>query len=97
MRTSAILVAAGIFLTACATTETQTADTSSDTMDPAAPAAESVNNPDDVRCETETVSGSRLPGRRVCRTNAEWAAIRDRGREYTRDIQRVTPPINEGN
>ncbi|WP_300545325.1 hypothetical protein [Maricaulis sp.] len=72
-------LAAGVFLTACATTTT---DTSANAVETAAAGDE------DVICQRETPLGTRLPSRRVCRTAEEWARVREQSQEYARDMQR---------
>lgn len=72
---SAILAALAV--SACATTQTPPAETAS---------AQTDANGNELRCER--VSGSRLPGQRVCRTEAEWAAIQTNSRDLLNEIQR---------
>ena len=51
-------------------------------------------DPTAVRCIREATTGSRLT-QRVCRTEAEWARIREEAQNYTRDMQgpMVAEPI----
>lgn len=51
-------------------------------------------DPNAVRCINEKTTGSRLT-QRVCRTEAEWARIREEAQNYTRDMQgpKVAEPI----
>ena len=39
------------------------------------------------RCEVVKNTGSRLGGRKICRTEAEWAEIRDNNTKEMREIQ----------
>lgn len=64
-------------LSACATTQSQTAE---------ATRVQTDAQGNELRCER--VSGSRLPGQRVCRTEAEWERIQANGQDLVRDIQR---------
>jgi hypothetical protein len=43
-------------------------------------------------CTNESVSGTRLPGRRVCRTQKEWDQIRERSQEEVSRVQRGALP-----
>lgn len=72
-------VSVALALSACATTDTDT--------DTAQQANVTTNeNGEEVRCER--VSGSRLPGQRVCRTEAEWEFARESGQDLVREVQR---------
>jgi len=44
-------------------------------------------DPDMIVCKRQPISGSRL-GRKVCHSRAEWRAMRENGRELTKQIQR---------
>jgi len=48
-----------------------------------------------VVCSTQPVSGTRLPNRRVCKTEEEWAVIEKESQETVEHIQRLPIPINE--
>jgi hypothetical protein len=43
-------------------------------------------------CTRESVAGTRLAGRRVCRTQREWDEIRDRSQEELSRVQRGALP-----
>lgn len=81
--------AAGLLLTACATTDTSTAS--------ATQAGTEAQENDGRICTRETGTGSRLPSRTICRTQEEWDDIRERSQDTTREIQRAPQPIQEGN
>lgn len=53
------------------------------------------NDPDEVVCITETVTGSRLGARRVCRTRAEWAEHRAEMRKVVEKVQYYKPTFGE--
>ena len=44
-------------------------------------------DPNEMVCRREQEIGSRLNSRRVCRTRAEWAAIREQTRQVVNRIQ----------
>jgi len=44
-------------------------------------------NPDKVVCEVEQTTGSRLGARKVCKTAAEWMALRQETRENVEKVQ----------
>jgi invasion protein IalB len=50
------------------------------------PAAKSVPDPNQVVCEKQEETGSRLAARRVCKTRAEWAEERRLNRQ---DIEKM--------
>jgi hypothetical protein len=43
-------------------------------------------NPDEIRCRRIEMTGSRIPSKRVCRTNAEWDRMARVGNEAARAI-----------
>ena len=49
------------------------------------------NDPSRIVCVTETVTGSRLGTRRVCRTRAEWAEHRAQSRSVIERVQYYKP------
>lgn len=68
---------------------------------PAAPAATQAaparpaNDDQTIRCRRIEVTGSLVGGQRVCKTNAEWRRLADRGNDYARemvDTLRARPP-----
>lgn len=84
---SILTIAAGLLLCACVTptdySGTQEASADGDY------ASQRV-------CVREAPTGTRLPSRTTCRTQAEWDEIRARGQETTRELQRgiQTDPSN---
>jgi hypothetical protein len=53
------------------------------------------NDPDQTVCVTETVTGSRLGARRVCRTRAEWAEHRSETRKVVEKVQYYKPTFDQ--
>jgi hypothetical protein len=55
-----------------------------------APAAVPTANPEDQRriCRNTQATGTRLGGRRICRTAAEWRRSQSNTREEVQDMQR---------
>jgi hypothetical protein len=53
------------------------------------------NDPDEVVCITERVTGSRLSSRRVCRTRTEWAEHRAETRKVVERVQFYKPTTGE--
>ena len=51
-------------------------------------------DPDVIVCKRQPISGSRL-GRKVCHSRGEWRAMRENGRELTRQIQRRDSGLDE--
>lgn len=49
-----------------------------------------------VICTREAAVGTRLPNRRVCRTEREWAVIRGTSEETAAEIQRMPIPQSGG-
>ena len=45
------------------------------------------NDPDQIVCVRETITGSRLGAQRVCRTRAEWAEYRAQARLVAERVQ----------
>ena len=83
-----LAIAAGAFLTACATTDTTDTAQAAETAAPAETQEASGYGDDDRVCTRETATGSRLPARTICRTQAEWDEIERRSQETTREMQR---------
>lgn len=44
------------------------------------------DDPEYVRCKTETVIGSRAKRKRTCMTNREWALVERRGNEQSKEF-----------
>jgi|1185.fasta_scaffold427166_2 invasion protein IalB len=60
-----------------------------------APAAPKAKDPNRIICERQEEIGSRLGGKKICKTAAEWDAERRANREVVDDWQRnpgVGPP-----
>ena len=53
----------------------------------AAPTTPAPDNSQKVVCRRDAVLGSRLPGPRVCKTKAEWAANDRQAQDQVRKIQ----------
>jgi hypothetical protein len=47
-------------------------------------------------CKVETVAGSRLGGKRTCRTQAEWDELAREGRAVVEDFQAYAHPCMSG-
>jgi hypothetical protein len=60
---------------------------------PARKTREGEGDPNQVICRSETEPGSRIKGRRVCLTRAEWRELRAQSRQVADDIQRFKPPV----
>ena len=75
-----ILIAGALALTACATTQDERASERADDT--------TVANAEGEELICQRVGGSRLPGQRVCRTQAEWDRTRSDGQDVLRDMQR---------
>jgi hypothetical protein len=57
--------------------------------DPAAPApAQKLKDPNRIICEREEEIGSRLGGKKTCRTAKEWLEWRQQNRDQVEDWQR---------
>lgn len=54
-------------------------------------------DPDGMRCENITVIGSRTPSSRVCRTEEEWARMRENAQEIAREMERIPIPTDPTN
>ena len=64
---------------------------------PATPATTAAPDDAKVVCKTISPTGSRLGGKRVCMTKAEWRRMNKEGEEATRDIQDNYSKSPEGN
>jgi len=98
MKYIVLAAAAGLFATACATTESTTTAASAAAATQVASAEEVAHaeregyDPNAIRCERERVIGSRLPARQVCRPEWEWRAIQRGATETMDHIQRHVSP-----
>jgi hypothetical protein len=54
------------------------------------------NNPNQIVCISETVTGSRIGARRVCRTRAEWVEHREETRKTIERVQYFKPTCGQG-
>ena len=70
---------------ACAPAAAQTAPAAP------APAPAARSGMDEVVCQKEQVLGSRLQSRRVCRTRAEWADLKNQDRQDLEQRQTQKP------
>ena len=77
------LAAAAAGLLASAPAAAQTAAAAA----PAATDQKAADNPNEVVCERQTITGSRLGSRRVCMTRAQWADLRLQDRQETEKVQ----------
>lgn len=66
------------------------------TQAPAQPQATQSNAPDQVICEREQDTGSRVTGHKICHTRSQWAQIQRDDRETTEQTQR-NRPLDGGN
>lgn len=106
MRPYAVLATSLLFLAACATTkpDAPSAETAqrATAADPATATAQASDSQaaepaaKRVICAKSAVVGTRLPNRRVCRTEEEWRVINDTGQETAREIQRMPLPCEGG-
>ena len=60
-----------------------------------APPLQKAADPNEIICEKQEVTGSRLATRRVCRTRAEWADLRLQDRQETERVQVQRGTIGE--
>ena len=60
---------------------------------PASRLREAKDDPNQMVCRSETESGSRLKGRRVCLTRAEWRELWAQSRESAAEMQRYKQPV----
>jgi hypothetical protein len=61
-------------------------------VDPAAPpaAAQKAKDPNRIICEREEEIGSRLGGKKICKTAQQWEQSRQQSRSDVDDLQRYT-------
>lgn len=64
------------------------AQTASAQPQPAAPAASKAKDPDRIICERQEEIGSRLGGKKVCKTAAQWDEERQQERDALDKFQR---------
>jgi hypothetical protein len=74
----------GAILAACAAT----AGAQVSTLESATPSKKK-GDPDQLVCERQETTGTRLGARRVCLTVAQWEAKRREHREATEKVQRI--------
>jgi len=63
---------------------------------PAQPQASQANAPDQVICEREEDTGTRLGAHKICHTRSQWAQIRRDDRDATEQVQRDRPMDQNG-
>jgi hypothetical protein len=51
------------------------------------------NDPNQIICVNERITGSRVSQRRVCRTRAEWQAHREESRTVVNEFQNFKPVV----
>lgn len=66
------------------------------TQTPAQPQAAQTNAPDQVICEREEDTGSRITGHKICHTRSQWAQMRRDDRDNTEQTQRNRPMNGNG-
>jgi hypothetical protein len=101
MKYIALAAMLGLFASACATTEGATQARAD------AAASQAVASPEDlaraeregydpyaIRCERQTVLGSRLPARQVCRPEWEWRAMQETSQDALRNVQSQGVPMS---
>lgn len=64
---------------------------SAEAAEPAQAMAHGARDPEAVTCRREVVTGSRVPGRRVCRTNREWEELAAAGNRRVRETLERMP------
>jgi hypothetical protein len=68
-------------------------DPAKDSVEVTKASSNSREDPDEVRCETRPITGTRARRERVCMTNAEWQRLRDAG---NRDARRAEDGFTRG-
>ncbi|MGY6627600.1 MAG: hypothetical protein ACXIVL_03725 [Oceanicaulis sp.] len=91
----------GVFATACATTDDGAPGRTAASVSTATASAEDLAraeregyDPYAIRCERQTVLGSRLPARQVCRPEWEWRAMQEVSQDAVRQVQSQGTPMN---
>ena len=51
------------------------------------------NDPNQIICVNERITGSRVAQRRVCRTRQEWQAHREETRSVVNEVQNFKPVV----
>jgi hypothetical protein len=69
------------------------ADSGKESTEAAEANSKSREDPDEVRCESRPITGTRARRERVCMTNAEWQKFRDAG---NRDARRAEEGFSRG-
>ncbi|HEV2817819.1 MAG TPA: hypothetical protein VGW40_11450 [Allosphingosinicella sp.] len=59
---------------------------------PAGTSRQVEGDPNQMVCRSETETRSRIKGRRICLTRAQWREVEARSRALAREMQRATPP-----
>lgn len=101
MKYIALAALIGVFATACATTDdgapgrtAASASTATASAEDLARAEREGYDPYAIRCERQTVLGSRLPARQVCRPEWEWRAMQEVSQDAVRHVQSQGTPMN---
>ncbi|MBI1264825.1 MAG: hypothetical protein GC187_08840 [Alphaproteobacteria bacterium] len=101
MKYIALAAMLGLFASACATTEGATQARADAAASQAVASAEDLAraeregyDPYAIRCERQTVLGSRLPARQVCRPEWEWRAMQETSQDAVRHVQSQGTPMN---
>jgi hypothetical protein len=81
MRTLRILALCGLAASAPAFAQVTSIETSN-------PASKGFGNPNQVICQIEQTTGTRLGARKVCKTRLEWEQLRAEHRENLERVQR---------
>jgi hypothetical protein len=84
MPKSIIIAAAGLVMAAPAAAQTAPADPATSS----APATQQVKDPNRIICERQEEIGSRLGGKKICKTAQEWQDSRQQTRDTVDDWQR---------
>lgn len=101
MKYIALAALIGVFGTACATTNEGAQGRTATSASTATASAEDLEraeregyDPYAIRCERQTVLGSRLPARQVCRPEWQWRAMESEARDAVSDFQRQSGHLN---
>jgi invasion protein IalB len=82
VRIAAIAISGAVLFAGAAPVAAQTS-----ALAPPAVAASKTADPNQVVCEKQEVTGSRLGTKRVCMTRAEWADLRSQDRQEIEKVQ----------
>jgi hypothetical protein len=89
MLKSIVIIVAGLVMAAPAAAQTAPADPATSS----APAAQKLKDPNRIICEREEEIGSRLGGKKTCKTAQEWQEWRQQNRDQVETWQRqLTTP-----